>query len=51
LVPWNGLPYNDAKPDGAMRQLVFGPGGAGVVVYLVLEDQQRVDVIRVVWLS
>jgi hypothetical protein len=43
--------YNDAKPDGAMRQLVLGPGGAGVVVYLVLEDQQRVDVIRVVWLS
>ncbi|GAB3910785.1 hypothetical protein ACFQ1S_17110 [Kibdelosporangium lantanae] len=30
LVPWNGLPYNDAMPDGAMRQLVCGPGGAAV---------------------
>ena len=20
LVPWNGRPYNDADPDGVMRQ-------------------------------
>lgn len=35
------------KPDGPMRQLVFGPGGYGMVTYLVLEDEQRVDVLRV----
>jgi hypothetical protein len=32
-----------------MRQLVFGPGGYGMVTYLVLEDEQRVDVLRVQW--
>lgn len=51
LTPWNGAPYNMAKPAGAMRQLVFGHGGEGMVVYLILEDQQRVDVLRVMWLG
>lgn len=49
LVPWNGLPLNKANPDGAVRQLIFGPGGYGTVTYLILEDQQRVDVLRVQW--
>lgn len=49
LVPWSGDPYNMSNPDGAMRQLVFGPGGKGMVTYLVLEDQRRVDVLRVLW--
>lgn len=51
LVPWNGQPYSDAEPGGPMRQLVFGPGGMGLVTYLVLEDQQRVDVLRVAWVG
>jgi len=49
LVPWNGRPYNEDEPDGLMRQLTFGPAGAGFVIYLILENQQRVDVLRVVW--
>jgi hypothetical protein len=49
LVTWSGDPYNMSNPDGAMRQLVFGPGGKGMVTYLVLEDQRRVDVLRVLW--
>ena len=49
LVPWNGQPYVASKPDGSMRQLIFGPGGAGPVTYLILEDQQRVDVLQVDW--
>jgi hypothetical protein len=49
LVPWNGRPYNRDKPDGNMRELVFGPGGRGTVTYLILEDQQRVDVLLVQW--
>ena len=49
LVPWNGQPYVASKPDGSMRQLIFGPGGAGLVTYLILEDQQRVDVLQVDW--
>lgn len=49
LVPWNGRSYVCTKPDGPMRQIVFGPGGYGVATYLVLEDEQRVDVLRVQW--
>jgi hypothetical protein len=49
LAPWSGDPYNMSNPDGAMRQLVFGPGGKGMVTYLVLDDQQRVDVLRILW--
>lgn len=49
LVPWNGVAYSDDKPDGLMRQLVFGLGGKGLVTYLILEDQRRVDVLRVQW--
>lgn len=49
LTPWNGAPLNEANPDGAIRQLVFGSEGKGIVTYLILEDQQRVDVLRVQW--
>jgi hypothetical protein len=49
LVPWNGLPYNDDMPDGSMRQLVFG--NQGLVTCLILEDQGRVDVLRVQWVG
>lgn len=49
LVPWNGRPYNQDKPDGNMRELVFGPRGSGTVTYLILEDQRRVDVLLVQW--
>jgi hypothetical protein len=51
LVPWNGLPYNDDLPDGSLRELLFGPDSLGKVSYLILEDQRRVDVLNVVWLS
>lgn len=51
LVPWNGPPYNKALPEGNMRTVVFGPDGAGFVTYLILEDQQRVDVLQVTWMD
>lgn len=51
LAPWNGRPYNDDMPNGSMRQLVFGPGGNGMATYLILEDQRRVDVLRVQWVG
>lgn len=41
LVPWNGKPINQRNPDGALHQLVFGPGGHGILTYLILEDLQR----------
>ena len=49
-VPWTGDPYNSDKPDGAMRRILLGPHGRGEVIYLIVEDRQRVDVLRVYWL-
>jgi hypothetical protein len=46
LTPWNGPSINPANPDGAVRLWSFD---RGMVTYLILEDQQRVDVIDVVW--
>ncbi len=51
LAPWSGEPYNPAKPASAMRRFVFGRDGLGVVIYLVLEIDRRVDVVRVHWLG
>ena len=51
VAPWSGDSYNRAHPDGAMRTVAFGDDNRGLVVYLVLEDQRRVVVLRVVWLS
>jgi hypothetical protein len=50
LVPWNGRPYNEAEPDSWMRQLDFADG-RGFITYLVLDDQDRVDVLSVTWLG
>jgi hypothetical protein len=49
LVPWQGMPYVAAKPNGPMRHLFFGHGS--MVVYLILEDQLRVDVLKVIWIG
>lgn len=51
LVPWNGVPINKDNPGGAVRQLVFGPEEKGLVTYLVLEGEQRVDVLEVQWVG
>jgi hypothetical protein len=32
-----------------MRSQVFGIDGAGLAIYLILENQQRVVVLRVLW--
>ncbi len=47
LAPWNGAPLHDNNPDGAVRTLPFGK--AGLITYLILEDQRRVDVLDVLW--
>jgi hypothetical protein len=46
-APWSGEPYLSGKPDGPMRTRTFGDGG--LVTYLVLEEQRRVDVLLVQW--
>ncbi|HJP77087.1 MAG TPA: hypothetical protein VJ914_22655 [Pseudonocardiaceae bacterium] len=49
LVPWRGKPYAETKPDGSMRHLFFGHGS--MVVYLILDDQLRVDILKVIWVG
>ncbi len=50
VAPWNGRPYHRSKPDSPVRTLSFGPDGQSGLVYLVLEDQRRVDLLLVVWM-
>jgi hypothetical protein len=48
-VPWNGDPVHKDNPAGAVRTHAFGRGG--LVTYLILEDQRRVDVLIVQWVG
>ncbi len=48
LIPWSGRSVNpEQNPDGPVRNLPFG--GAGMLTYLVLEEEQRVDVLLITW--
>jgi hypothetical protein len=49
LHPWGGESLRRTDPESPMRTHVFGADGAGLAIYLVLEDQQRVVVLRVLW--
>jgi hypothetical protein len=51
LVPWHSHPHNQDNPKGALRQLLFGAENRGIVVYLILDDQLCVDVLKVIWLD
>ncbi len=51
LAPANGRPYNDDKPDGPMREWMFGPSGAGSITYLLIERQCEVHVLLVQWVG
>lgn len=48
-APWSGRAYNRDNPDGPMRLRSFATYGQ--VVYLILEDQRRVDVLLVQWIG
>lgn len=50
-APWSGEAYNRQRPDGNMRTHVFGKHGEGLVNYLILDDQRRVVVLRVLWFA
>jgi hypothetical protein len=51
VAPWSGNPYNTQRPDTSMRTHTFGDGGHGLAIYLVLEDERRVVVLRVLWIG
>lgn len=50
LVSERGEPINADNPTGGIYQLTFG-GGLGLITYLLLADQNRVDVLVVTWVS
>jgi hypothetical protein len=45
-APWNGQPVREGHPDRPVRVMWFGTDG--MAVYLILEDQRRVDILRVI---
>lgn len=45
--PWDGAPYLSEKPESPMRTQIVGTGR--LVTYLILEGQQRVDLLLVQW--
>jgi hypothetical protein len=49
VAPWSGDPYNVQRPDTNMRTHTFAGDGRGLVIYLVLEADRRVAVLRVLW--
>ncbi len=49
LVSERGEPINADNPTGGIYQLTFG--GLGLITYLLLADQNRVDVLVVTWVS
>jgi hypothetical protein len=50
LVPERGEPLNADNPDGGLYQLPFD-SGCGLITYLLLTDQNRVDVLVVTWVD
>ncbi|MGW4116130.1 hypothetical protein ACWEFJ_35100 [Actinosynnema sp. NPDC004786] len=48
LVPERGSPLNPDNPDGGLFHLTFGQG-CGLITYLLLTSQDRVDVLLVTW--
>ena len=48
-TPWSGRPQHPANPDAPVRRWALGPGQAGQVVYLILEEQQEVHLLLVQW--
>ncbi len=51
VAPWSGDPLIEAKPDTGIRTLVFGPFGQGMITYLILDAQRRVDILDVLWIG
>jgi len=47
ISPWSGDPLRRERPEGPVRTLAFG--AAGMITYLILEDQQIADVLSVFW--
>jgi hypothetical protein len=49
VAPWSGDAYDRQRPDANMRAHAFGKHGEGLAVYVILDEQRRVVVLRVLW--
>lgn len=50
IAPWNGDSLNDDYPEAPVRTLTFEPAYQGLLTYLILDDQRRIDLLDVLWL-
>ncbi|MCF7547350.1 hypothetical protein [Pseudonocardia sp. WMMC193] len=48
LAPWSGPSVNAANPDAPLRNLAFG-AGAGILTYLIMEREQEVHLVSLLW--
>jgi hypothetical protein len=48
--PWSGAPYRVTTPAATSGRYTFG-AGRGPAVYLIRDDQRRVDVLQVQWVD
>lgn len=46
-APWSGRSLRKENPQGEVRAHAFGR--TGMVVYVILESQRRVELVSVVW--
>jgi hypothetical protein len=46
-APWSGRALRKVNPQGEVRTHAFGR--TGIVVYVILERQRRVELVRIVW--
>jgi hypothetical protein len=51
LTPWNGHSVNKKDPKAPMRIMPFGPRGEGMATYVIVEDPNRVVVVKVLWMD
>jgi hypothetical protein len=51
LAPWSGEPIKAEHPEEPVRVAVFGARGQGVVTYLILDEQRRVELLQLVWID
>lgn len=51
VAPWSGDPLFADKPDTGIRTITFGAAGQGMITYLILDMQRRVDILDVLWIG
>lgn len=51
VEPWSGPPHYHRNPYGAVRYRLFGRDHAGQVIYLILERDREVHMLRVLWID